>query len=139
MDQLTLKKVLFLCIGGVSFALGVIGLFLPIVPTAPFLILASYCFARSSRRVNLWFRSFRIIRGIIDPWEREGAIPRRAKILSSVMLVGGMGSVGLLGTRFLPDFAVGILLVILVSAVVFIWTRPAPASETKATRRPKGR
>lgn len=55
-----MKKVLYIVIGCVSLALGAVGAVLPILPTVPFLMLSAFCFARSSEKLNRWFRSTRL-------------------------------------------------------------------------------
>lgn len=66
-------------IGWLSVALGVIGIFLPVLPTTPFLLLAAACFVRSSRRVYLWL----VTHPYLGPWIRDyldgQGIPFRAK------------------------------------------------------------
>lgn len=68
-----------LAIGWLSVALGVLGIFLPVLPTTPFLLLAAACFMRSSRRFYLWL----VEHPRLGPWIRDylsgEGIPRRAK------------------------------------------------------------
>ncbi|EPZ53958.1 hypothetical protein H477_4142 [[Clostridium] sordellii ATCC 9714] len=54
------KKILFITIGIVSLSIGSIGVILPIIPTTPFLLLASYCFVKGSDKFNEWFKSTNI-------------------------------------------------------------------------------
>lgn len=69
-----------LAVGWLSVALGVIGIFLPVLPTTPFLLLAAACFVRSSRRFYLWLVMHpRLGQWIRDYLDGQG-IPRKAKI-----------------------------------------------------------
>ena len=65
----------FLCVG-----LGIAGLFLPVLPTTPFMLLAGACFARSSPRFHRWLLEHRTFGPIVGEWERHRAIPWRAKL-----------------------------------------------------------
>lgn len=75
-----LLRYCLLTIGWLSVALGVIGIFLPLLPTTPFLLLAAACFMRSSRRFYLWL----VEHPQLGPWIRDylagEGIPRKAKI-----------------------------------------------------------
>ena len=75
-----------LALGWLSVALGVIGIFLPVMPTTPFLLLAAACFVRSSRRFYLWL----VMHPLLGPWIRDyldgQGIPRRAKAYTLLLM-----------------------------------------------------
>jgi len=56
----TIEKALFIIVGFISLALGIIGIVLPILPTVSFLLLTSYCFVIGSDRFDRWFKGTRI-------------------------------------------------------------------------------
>ena len=57
-----MKKILYIFIGCISLELGIIGVILPILPTVPFVLLAAFCFARSSERLDGWFKNAKLYR-----------------------------------------------------------------------------
>lgn len=57
-----MKKILYIFIGCISLGLGIIGVILPILPTFPFVLLAAFCFARSSERLDGWFKNTKLYR-----------------------------------------------------------------------------
>lgn len=57
-----MKKILYIMIGCISLGLGIIGVILPIFPTVPFVLLAAFCFARSSERLDGWFKNTKLYR-----------------------------------------------------------------------------
>lgn len=76
--------------GWTSLALGTIGVFLPLLPTVPFVILAAFCFARSDRRLEAWLIGHPRFGGHIRAWRERGAISRRGK--SAAMLAFGLSA-----------------------------------------------
>jgi hypothetical protein len=73
-------RYVLLAIGWLSVALGVIGIFLPVLPTTPFLLLAAACFMRSSKRFYLWLVNHRQLGPwIVDYLEGQG-IPLKGKV-----------------------------------------------------------
>ena len=76
--------------GALAVLLGVLGLFLPLLPTTPFLLLASWCFARGSDRLHRWLLSHRVFGEYLRNFEAGRGIPLKAKILATVMLWGSL-------------------------------------------------
>jgi uncharacterized protein len=78
---------LLVAAGWLCVALGVIGIFVPLLPTTPFMLLAAACFARSSRRFHDWLRANRTFGPLIYEWRRSRSIPFRTKITAIALLV----------------------------------------------------
>ena len=77
---------LYLVLGGIFFGLGVVGALLPVMPTAPFVLLAAACWARGSKRFYLWLINHKYMGQYIRDWEKRRAVPRRAKWLACIMM-----------------------------------------------------
>lgn len=82
MFRLGIKRCLLLSLGTAALALGVVGIFLPILPTTPFLLLTSFCYLRSSQRMHNWLLGHPILGRYLQDYIRHRAVPRRAKILA---------------------------------------------------------
>lgn len=72
-------------------ALGVLGIFLPVLPTTPFLLLAAACFARSSHRIHRWLLSHPYFGPIVDEWHTHRSMPYRAKRTALLLLALSFG------------------------------------------------
>lgn len=103
--------------------LGVLGVLLPLLPTTVFLLLAAYCFARSSPTLHDWLLGHRILGPFILNWQDYGAISARAKLLAvatmGATLAGGLA----LG---LGTIVLAVQGVVLTLAAVFVLSRPTP-------------
>ena len=82
----TLSKGFLIAAGLICVAFGSLGIFLPVLPTTPFLLLAAWCFARSSDRYYNWLISNRIFGQYIRNYQEGRGLPLRIKILAIVML-----------------------------------------------------
>ncbi len=72
--------------GSASLGLGVLGIFLPVLPTTPFLLLAAFCYARSSRRLYDWLLNTRRLGPYIRTWREKKAIPLSLKIWTLTLM-----------------------------------------------------
>ena len=81
------KRTLYKVTGFTLVGLGVVGIFLPLLPTTPLLLLAAACFSRSSERWHRWLLNHHTFGPIIRNWHENKCIPRRAKLISIVMVV----------------------------------------------------
>jgi len=84
-------RILLITAGVISIALGVLGIFLPLLPTTPFLLLAAACFMRSSRRLYDWLLTHRYLGPYIGNYRNFRAIPKRMKIILLVLLWATLG------------------------------------------------
>lgn len=83
---------LLILAGTISLALGILGIFLPILPTTPFLLLAAACYARASVTFYNWLMNNRFFGKYIRDWRIHKAIPLRAKIVAISLIIITMGS-----------------------------------------------
>ena len=75
-----LKKIVFVIIGCIGVGLGALGVVLPILPTVPFLLLAAFCFARSSERLNNWFTGTKLYKNNLESYVKGKGMTRKTKI-----------------------------------------------------------
>lgn len=75
-----MKKILYILVGSIAVVLGAVGAVVPMLPTVPFLMLAAFCFARSSDRLDRWLKGTKLYReNLKDLAERRG-MTKKAKI-----------------------------------------------------------
>lgn len=76
-----------LTLGFVSVSLGFIGIFLPLLPTTPFAILAAWCFLRSSRKAHVWLYRQPYFGKALQDWDQHKSISRRSKVIAIISIV----------------------------------------------------
>lgn len=97
-------RILLIVCGCMAMILGIMGIFLPLLPTTPFLLLAAACFFRSSPRLYQWLINHKQMGPYIRNFREHKAIPLKAKIISVsmvwiTMLIAAFGVVPYLWIR----------------------------------------
>lgn len=75
------RKYLYITLGFIAFGLGAIGVVLPILPTTPFLLLASFCFAKGSDKFHNWFTNTKIYKNHLESFVKEKAMTLKEKVV----------------------------------------------------------
>lgn len=81
-----LKRHLVIALGTLCLAIGIVGIFTPILPTTPFLLLAAFCYLRSSQRFYRWLMNNRVFGGYIRSYTEGRGIPLKVKLLTITLL-----------------------------------------------------
>ena len=81
-----LKRQLLIVTGTICVVIGVIGIFIPILPTTPFLLLAAACYLRSSQRFHSWLMNNRLFGTYIRNYTEGRGIPTKVKLFTIVLL-----------------------------------------------------
>lgn len=77
---MNIKKMIYIVIGCISMGLGAVGVVLPILPTVPFLLLAAFCFGRSSEKLNRWFTSTKLYKNNLESYVKGEGMTRKTKL-----------------------------------------------------------
>ncbi len=112
-----------LLLGWLCVGLGVLGLFVPMMPGVVFLILAAACFSRSSPKFERWLVEHDWLGPPVRQWRLHGAIPAHAKAIAVTSLGVSFGFVLLFGPPAIAVAAVGLSMA---AVAAYIVTRPAP-------------
>ncbi|MFT6067689.1 MAG: uncharacterized membrane protein YbaN (DUF454 family) [Bacteriovoracaceae bacterium] len=116
-------KALWISLGIICLILGFIGVFLPLLPTTPFALLAAFCFSKGSDDLHRWLLETKMFGPLIKDWEDHGVIRLRIKKISTLMISLLFGYTLI----FVKVFLWIKLIVSLTGLLVlwFIWTRPS--------------
>ena len=119
-------RAIYLTIGIICLVLGILGVILPLLPGVPLLIVAAWCFARSSPKFERWLLNHPTFGPGIREWRARGAINTRAKILAIGMMTisGGLVTHGALNGYGPPVWIAVLIVLSLIGAAIFVGTRP---------------
>lgn len=87
--KLAFKKLImsgWFILGNISLLLGIIGAFLPLLPTTVFILFAVFCFSKSSPKMQAWLENTKVFGPMIMDWRKNGAIAVRYKIIAVTMM-----------------------------------------------------
>lgn len=114
-------RILLLFVGWLSLALGILGIFLPLLPTTPFLILAAVCFSKASPRLHQWLIQHPKLGPSIVAWQSRRVISLKAKLLATLLLVPTILFATVVGER--PLWVRAVMLSVAAGVMLFIWTK----------------
>jgi uncharacterized membrane protein YbaN (DUF454 family) len=117
------KRLTLILIGFISLALGALGIFVPLLPTTPFLLLSAFAFANSSERMHQWLLDHNLFGPLIDNWRQHRAISRRAKVVSILSMVAILMISVLMPV---PTYLIVIQVFVLSTTAIFVLSRPLP-------------
>lgn len=120
-------RIIYFSLGWVMVALGVIGLVMPLMPGVVFLIVAAWCFARSSPRFEAWLLDHPTLGKPLRDWRAAGAIPRPAKAMACAGMTIGFVVFWYSVDPSLPLAAVVALLFL--ACAGYVVSRPAMADQ----------
>jgi uncharacterized protein len=124
------RRAIYLGLGIFMLAIGIVGVWLPLIPTTGPVLLAAWCFARSSERFDKWMLNHRVFGPIVRDWRSGAGFTVRAKVIAVVALAVTFG-VSIWFVRSNLPVVIG-LVVLALALAVFIVSRPTKPSGTES-------
>lgn len=127
-----LKKVLYIILGCIGVGLGAVGAVVPMLPAFPFLLLAAFCFARSSEKLHNWFIGTKLYKDNLEDYIAGRGMTWKTKIriMTTVTL---LMSVGFIMMHRVPVGRIVLACVWAFHIIYFIWgVKTIPAEQPKA-------
>ena len=133
-------KIVWMIFGHVFLTLGVIGIFLPILPTTPFLLLTVACYSRGSQRLEAWMLNHQKFGPSLREWRSYRVIRIRAKVAATAAIFASMALT--FAFADLPQVAKILMPLTLLCVLAFVWSCPSKLPElgnqgVKPTEDPK--
>ncbi len=123
----SIQKQLFFAGGLLSLLAGFIGVFLPLWPTVPFILLAAFCFKNGSEKWHQWLLNQPKLGPVIQDWDENKVIRPWAKVLATTMILASVTYVGLFSEA--SYWLKGAMFVVCALVLIYIWaqkSRPSP-------------
>ncbi|GAB4226575.1 MAG: YbaN family protein [Methyloligellaceae bacterium] len=118
-------RLAYLAIGWASFGTGVLGAFLPVLPTTPFMIIALWAFSKSSQRLRHWLYNHTLFGPPLRRWHEHRVIPPSAKLASLGAMTLSLGYLVIFTSTPLPYLLATALLMVV--GALYIVTKPSHA------------
>jgi uncharacterized membrane protein YbaN (DUF454 family) len=114
------QRVLWAVGGALALITGIVGIFVPLLPTTPFVLLAAFCFSRGSERCERWLLEHRRFGPMVRDWRARHAVPLRAKQVATAMMVLGSSW----GAFVLPAHLAWLPALACMAVAVWLWRLP---------------
>lgn len=128
-------KYIYITLGSFFLLIGVIGIFLPLLPTTPFLIIAAFFFSKGSDKFYHWLMYHKYLGPPIQDWNQHGLIRKPHKIIATSMM--SVSALFVLTKSTIPIVGKVSFSIVLCTVLIFIWTRPS--TPKKYSRESKSR
>ena len=126
-----MKRILYIILGCVGVGLGAVGAVVPMLPAFPFLMLAAFCFARSSEKLDRWFKGTKLYQDNLADYVagRGMTVKTKVRIMITVTLLMSIGFI-MMGLKGIVTGCVVLGCVWAFHIVYFIWgVKTIPAAE----------
>ena len=114
--------IVLIVVGFISLALGGLGIFVPLLPTTPLVLVAAFAFANSSEELHQWLLDHNVFGPLIANWRRHRTISRTAKVMSVLSMVAILVISWFVGVTML---IIAVQALVLGCVAAFILTRPS--------------
>lgn len=117
-----MKRILYILVGSIAVVLGAVGAVVPMLPTVPFLMLAAFCFARSSDRLDRWLKGTKLYReNLKDLAERRGMTKRaKIRVMGTVTILMSIG-LALMGMKGIVSGCIVLSAIWLIHLLYFLF------------------
>ena len=116
----------YLLLAYVATGFGIAGVFLPLLPATPFLLIAVWAASRGSQRVHDWIYAQPTFARLLNDWHEQGAVPLAAKWIASLMMLASLATLALSGAHWGVFLGLSLFFICI---AIFLWTRPNPRGE----------
>ena len=126
---MNIKKMVYIVLGCIGVGLGAVGAVVPLLPSFPFLLLAAFCFARSSERLHTWFINTKLYKKNLESYVAGKGMTKatKFKILTTVTI---LMSIGFIMMSAVPVGRIILAAVWVFHVIYFVWgVKTIPASE----------
>ena len=114
---------LLFALGWLLFAVGFVGVFVPVLPTTPIMLLALWCFSRSSDRFHEWLYTHKYFGPPLQSWQEHRVVPLKAKFIAVSFMIGSLVYVFMFSST--PVWAQALMSVSMAFGAWFILTKPS--------------
>ena len=127
-----LARAVYLGLALLFLVLGIVGAFLPVLPTTPFILLSAWAAARSSPRLLGWLENHTAFGPMIRDWRLGGVVSRRAKWIATLMMAASaLYLLWAVSSRWAVGLAVGSMALVL----TWLWRRPEQFEDGESSER----